>query len=56
MEKKDIGGWNEDSNTIPNERLDATSTRSSERLNLAGEVTISFFNELDTRKEICSRL
>jgi hypothetical protein len=40
----------------PNERLDSTSTRSGERLDLTGEVTVSFFNELDTRKELCSRL
>jgi hypothetical protein len=39
-----------------NERLDSTSTRSGERLNLTGEVTVSFFNELDTGKELCSRL
>jgi hypothetical protein len=32
----------------PNERLDSTSTRSGERLNLKGEVIVSFFNELDT--------
>jgi hypothetical protein len=41
---------------ISNERLDSTSTRSGERLDLIGEVTVSFFNELDTRKELCSRL
>jgi hypothetical protein len=35
------------------ERLDSTSTRSSERLNLKGEVIVSFFNELDTGKELC---
>jgi hypothetical protein len=40
----------------PNERLDSTSTRSGERLDLTGEVTVSFFNELDTGKELCSRL
>jgi hypothetical protein len=40
----------------PNEILDLTSTRSGERLDLTGEVTVSFFNELDTRKELCSRL
>jgi hypothetical protein len=41
----------------PNERLDSTSTRSDERLNLKGEVIVSFFNELDTgKKELCSRL
>jgi hypothetical protein len=40
----------------PNERLDSTTKRSGERLDLTGEVTVSFFNELDTRKEICSRL
>jgi hypothetical protein len=40
---------------IPNERLDSTSMRSSERLNLKGEVIVSFFNELDTGKELCSR-
>jgi hypothetical protein len=40
----------------PNERLDSTSTRSGERLDLTGEVTVSFFNELDTRKELCSGL
>jgi hypothetical protein len=40
----------------PNERLDSTSMRSSERLDLTGEVTVSFFNELDTGKELCSRL
>jgi hypothetical protein len=39
----------------PNERLDSTSTRSGERLNLKGEVIVSFFNELDTGKELCSR-
>jgi hypothetical protein len=39
----------------PNERLDSTSTRSSEKLNLKGEVIVSFFNELDTGKELCSR-
>jgi hypothetical protein len=35
---------------IPNARLDSKSMRSSERLNLMGEVIVSFFNELDTRK------
>jgi hypothetical protein len=39
----------------PNERLDSTSTRSGERLNLKGEVVVSFFNELETGKELCSR-
>ena len=39
----------------PNERLDSTSTRFGERLDLTGEVTVSFFNELDTGKELCSR-
>jgi hypothetical protein len=39
----------------PNEILDLTSTRSGERLNLKGEVIVSFFNELDTGKELCSR-
>jgi hypothetical protein len=39
-----------------NERLDSTSTRSGERLDLTGEVTVSFFNELDTGKELCSGL
>jgi hypothetical protein len=39
----------------PNERLDSTCTRSGERLNLKGEVIVSFFNELDTGKELCSR-
>jgi hypothetical protein len=39
----------------PNERLDSTSMRSDERLNLKGEVIVSFFNELDTGKELCSR-
>jgi hypothetical protein len=34
----------------PNERLDSTSRRSGERLNLKGEVIVSFFNELDTGK------
>jgi hypothetical protein len=34
----------------PNERLDLTSMISSERINLIGDVTISFFNELDTGK------
>ena len=33
-----------------------TSTRSDERLDLTGEVVVSFFNDLDTRKELCSRL
>ena len=27
-----------------------------ERLDLMGEVIVSFFNELDTRKELCSRI
>jgi hypothetical protein len=40
----------------PNERLDLTSTRFGERLDLTAEVTISFFNEIDTRKELCSGL
>jgi hypothetical protein len=39
----------------PNERLDLTSTRSDERLNLKGKVIVSFFNELDIGKELCSR-
>jgi hypothetical protein len=39
----------------PNERLNSTSTISGERLNLKGEVIVSFFNELDTGKELCSR-
>ena len=39
----------------PNKRLNSTSTRSGERLNLKGEVIVSFFNELDTGKELCSR-
>jgi hypothetical protein len=39
----------------PNERLDSTSTRSDERLNLKGKVIVSFFNELDIGKELCSR-
>jgi hypothetical protein len=30
--------------------------RSGERLDLTGEVIVSFFNELDTGKELCSRL
>ena len=55
MEKKDTGGLNEGSKVRPNERLDSTSTRSGERLNLKGEVIVSFFNELDTGKELCSR-
>jgi hypothetical protein len=41
---------------IPNERLDLTSMRSGEILDLKGEVTISLFNKLDTTKELCSRL
>jgi hypothetical protein len=39
----------------PNERLDSTSTRSGERLNLKGEVIVSFFNDIDIGKELCSR-
>jgi hypothetical protein len=39
---------------IPNERLDSTSMRSGGRLNLKGEVIVSFFNELDIGKELCS--
>jgi hypothetical protein len=39
----------------PNERLDSTSTIFGKRLDLTGEVTVSFFNELDTGKELCSR-
>jgi hypothetical protein len=56
MEKTDKGGCNEGSNMRPNEILDSTSTRSSERLKLMGQVTISFFNEIDIGKELCSRL
>jgi hypothetical protein len=33
---------------IPNKRIDLTSTRSSERLDMMGEVIVSFFNDLDT--------
>jgi hypothetical protein len=40
----------------PNERLDLTSTRYNKRLELMGEVTVSFFNEFDTGKELFSRL
>jgi len=40
MEKKDIGGWNDGSNMRPNERLDLTSTRYGEKLDLTGEVTV----------------
>jgi hypothetical protein len=54
MEKKDKGGWNEGSNMIPNERLNSTYTISSERLDLMGEVTVSFFTNLYIRKELCS--
>ena len=50
MEKKDKGGGNEGSNTRPNERLDSTSMRCSERIDLTREMTVSFFNELDTGK------
>jgi hypothetical protein len=39
-----------------NEILDLTSTRSGERLDLIGEVIVSFFNKIDTGKELCSRL
>jgi hypothetical protein len=39
-----------------NKRLDLTSTRSGERLDLIGEVTVSFFNEIDTGKELYSGL
>jgi hypothetical protein len=39
-----------------NERIDLTSTRFGKILDLIGEVTVSFFNELDTGKELCSRL
>jgi hypothetical protein len=56
MEKKDTGGQNEGSKMRANKRLDSTSTRSSKRLDLIGEVTVSFFNELDIGKELCSRL
>jgi hypothetical protein len=34
----------------PNERLDSTFTRSGEILDLIGEVTVSFFNEILTGK------
>jgi hypothetical protein len=40
----------------PNDRLNSTSMRSGERLNLKGEVIVSFFNEPDTGKELCSRV
>jgi hypothetical protein len=40
----------------PNERIESTCMRFDERLNLTGEVIVSFFNELDIRKEVCSRL
>jgi hypothetical protein len=40
----------------PNKILDSTSTISGERLDLTGEVTVSFFNELDNGKEIFSRI
>jgi hypothetical protein len=40
---------------IPNKRLDSTYMRSGERLDLTGEVILSFFNELETIKELCSR-
>jgi hypothetical protein len=40
----------------PKERVDSKSTRSSERLDLMGEVIVSFFNEIGIGKELCSRL
>jgi hypothetical protein len=40
----------------PNERLDSTSRDLAKDSDLTGEVTVSFFNELDTGKELCSRL
>jgi hypothetical protein len=55
MEKRDTGGWTKGSKMRSNGRLDSTSTRSDERLNLKGEAIVSFFNELDTGKELCSR-
>jgi hypothetical protein len=39
-----------------NERLDLTSTRFGEILDLTGEVTISFFSKIDKGKELCTRL
>jgi hypothetical protein len=36
------------------EILDSTSTISSEIIDSMGEVSVSFFNELDTGKQLCS--